>query len=966
MKRKSIITSVLVIVLCLGLISGSTFALFTSTSSVNIAVTSGKVKLTATLDENPTLYSANPTLTSGELVDKIDSSDKTGTILPTDPQGTFAGTYYYEQQTGTFANGGTAEIGTDGTMTIARMTPGDKVVTKLSVKNESNVAIKYRLKIAATAEDETNAKILEVLKVRFEGKLYTGLKNYASSWTTKDALANNASETYKSTIEIIFPLDANNDYQNKEINLAFTVEAVQSNANTVDAGTVEYVSPTAPVTQTATVSSVVTTVPNTTYTTATLVAPTAPLVEDGAKTEVVLTNVATANSTVKLTVETTEYDRTDTPTSYTVLEPTQAAVASVDLTLTVNDEIVTAFASGASAKITTYVVKGLDTIDVVYNGDTTKAFGDGGTRVTTSEADVDQVGEYYYDAATGKLVFMTDHFSEYVPATKDEIKAINVTQNIVYSDSANETAFAKAISDPVVQVNDRIESLNLKFDKVENGVVLVGAIDEEKLESAKTLEIPEGVTKVGEYAFYEVAIEKVVCPSTLKTIDDYAFMFESSTDAKGYLTDIELNDGLQTIGYRAFKAQGLTSLTLPSTVTTLGGGAFYQCSNIKGTVVIPSGVTELVETFRGCRGITNVVLNEGLVTVGKDALRETGVSTVELPTTVTTIGDYAFRDVQSLSNIVIKGSTKPTFGTSSLLCNVNAPVVNLVVLNETVLASFIDDGFELNVQKTLQGGKVIIRRPTYVENYSELVAAVDVANSYIIFKNDIEATGTVTIDKNVVLDGNGKTLTTTNYQSENARSINVGWDNSNVTAAIRNLTVEGPTGGYSRGINVASAQVTLDIFNCTITAGHYAINVTSSGNNLKMNIDCSTVSGWAALNIWAFYNEINVTDSTLIGTNDKSESSWNTFATICFEADTTCETDDYGYNNKVTVVNSTIKAIETNSNIQAIVSFNGGNVGATECVLELVNAELVVARYTLISGGQGNTIIADGEVAWSN
>ena len=476
MKRRTIITSVLVIVLCLGLISGSTFALFTSESSVNIAVTSGKVKLTAELDDEPTLYSADATLTSGTLVDKVDPSDTTGTILPTDAQGTFAGTYYYKDQTtfGKFLNGGTATIGTDGTMTIAKMTPGDKVVAKLLVKNESNVAIKYRLKIVATATDSTKVgsdKILDVLKVRFEGKLYNGLKEFSSAWIAKDAIT--TAKTYESAVEIIFPLDvADEKYQDNSVNLAFTVEAVQGNAKTVDIVT-------------AATTAIVT------GATTKLVVPTSPLAENNTNTEVVLTNVGTTNQTVKLTVETVEYDTTNSPTTYNVLTNEQAAVASVDLKLLVNDEVVTAFESGASAKITTYVIKGLDNIKVVYNGTGDVAFGKNSTthRVTTSEDDVHEVGEYYYNSTTGKLVFITNHFSEYVPATTDDLVAINTTTNTVYRsladaiDSAHaddeilllkdvDTLTRLTITEKTLTLDGNGHSLTASSENIENGRTL--------------------------------------------------------------------------------------------------------------------------------------------------------------------------------------------------------------------------------------------------------------------------------------------------------------------------------------------------------------------------------------------------------------------------------------------------------------------------------------------------------------
>ena len=52
MKKKVLVSSVLVIALCLCIIVGSTFALFTSKTQLNVAVTAGNVKVVATLQEN--------------------------------------------------------------------------------------------------------------------------------------------------------------------------------------------------------------------------------------------------------------------------------------------------------------------------------------------------------------------------------------------------------------------------------------------------------------------------------------------------------------------------------------------------------------------------------------------------------------------------------------------------------------------------------------------------------------------------------------------------------------------------------------------------------------------------------------------------------------------------------------------------------------------------------------------------
>ena len=106
-KRSVILSALLVIALCVCLISGATYALFTSESKVNIAVTSGKVQVEATV-ENLALYSMDRAC----------------------PQ-------YFE-------NGGTASYD-NGVLTLNKMTPGDKVTFDIKIVNKSNVDIQYKV-----------------------------------------------------------------------------------------------------------------------------------------------------------------------------------------------------------------------------------------------------------------------------------------------------------------------------------------------------------------------------------------------------------------------------------------------------------------------------------------------------------------------------------------------------------------------------------------------------------------------------------------------------------------------------------------------------------------------------------------------------------------------------------------------------------------------------------------------------
>lgn len=73
-KTKVVVTALLAIVLCISLIAGATFALFTSESSVNVAVSSGKVDVVATLDSHVTLYSPASIGLDGVVIDDNDAS----------------------------------------------------------------------------------------------------------------------------------------------------------------------------------------------------------------------------------------------------------------------------------------------------------------------------------------------------------------------------------------------------------------------------------------------------------------------------------------------------------------------------------------------------------------------------------------------------------------------------------------------------------------------------------------------------------------------------------------------------------------------------------------------------------------------------------------------------------------------------------------------------------------------------
>ena len=161
---------------------------------------------------------------------------------------------------------------------------------------------------------------------------------------------------------------------------------------------------------------------------------------------------------------------------------------------------------------------------------------------------------------------------------------------------------------------------------------------------------PEGVTKVGNYVFYECSgLAPIEIPSTVTSIGNSAF------DSCSALTSVTIPSTVTSIGNGAFsKCSGLTSVSIPSTVTEIGNSAFSYCTGLT-SVTIPEGVTSIGNSaFSGCTGLTSVSIPNTVTSIGNFAFKKcTGLNPLTVPNTVATIGNDAFKDVPK----VIYGGT---------------------------------------------------------------------------------------------------------------------------------------------------------------------------------------------------------------------------------------------------------------------------------------------------------------------
>ena len=132
------------------------------------------------------------------------------------------------------------------------------------------------------------------------------------------------------------------------------------------------------------------------------------------------------------------------------------------------------------------------------------------------------------------------------------------------------------------------------------------------------------MTYIGNYAFwYCSGLTSVTIPNSVTSIGNYAF-----ADCSG-LTSVTIPNSVTSIGNYAFAdCSGLTSVTIPNSVTSIGNYAFWYCSGLT-SITIPNSVTSIGEgAFYGCSGLTSVTIPNSVTSIGERAFDGVDIPTV--------------------------------------------------------------------------------------------------------------------------------------------------------------------------------------------------------------------------------------------------------------------------------------------------------------------------------------------------
>lgn len=382
------------------------------------------------------------------------------------------------------------------------------------------------------------------------------------------------------------------------------------------------------------------------------------------------------------------------------------------------------------------------------------------TNLDLSEAQIVSGGDcYYQDYFDYKHYTSNDEFGVGFFSKCKGLKAITLPGNLK---SVGESAFQECSSLETINLPSGITSIgnyafleceNLKSVTLPSGLISIGDRAFNSCISLTSLDLPSSLTTVGEMAlagcpqltsltlhsgltnikgnnlfggnmpYNNLKDVRYIIDSDLETYlqSNHPIIYDIRCGIKYYLNDqeittLEIPSGITSIGDGVFlSSNNLTNLTLSSKITSAGKYAFNNCSNLKDiryyiyddlatyiqkghpafyvncgikyywnnqeiiTLEIPSSVTSIGNhAFYGCNGLTSVEFPSNLSSIGDWAFSNcSGLTSVDLPSSITKMGECVFYWCKNLSSVKLPSEitaiSNSAFGGCISLKNIELP-----------------------------------------------------------------------------------------------------------------------------------------------------------------------------------------------------------------------------------------------------------------------------------------------------
>lgn len=191
-------------------------------------------------------------------------------------------------------------------------------------------------------------------------------------------------------------------------------------------------------------------------------------------------------------------------------------------------------------------------------------------------------------------------------------------------------AFSYCTSLKSIYITDIEAWLNIKFDYMTASPLYNGADLYLNNEKVTDVVIPDSITSIGNYAFYNCkSLTSVIIPDSVTSIGEHAFIY----------------------------CYDLTNITIPDSIATIGTHAFYSCRSLTN-IDIPDSVTSIdALTFSYCESLENVKIGNSVTSIGENAFYNCkSLTSITIPDSVSDIDDSAFKRCDNLTTVIYGGS----------------------------------------------------------------------------------------------------------------------------------------------------------------------------------------------------------------------------------------------------------------------------------------------------------------------
>jgi len=185
-----------------------------------------------------------------------------------------------------------------------------------------------------------------------------------------------------------------------------------------------------------------------------------------------------------------------------------------------------------------------------------------------------------------------------------------------------------------------------------------------------------GATITASTAAGAVTIPSELGGYAVRKVGGWSLVFPDGVES---VTSITIPNSVTIIGtYAFYECKGLTSITIPNSVTSIGNSAFGGCTALT-SITIGNSVTSIGDgAFNNCRNLTSITIPNSVTSIGNSAFGEcTALTSITIPNSVISIASSAFNECSGqlvgsvISQLASNSATNYTAGQQSVIANPN-------------------------------------------------------------------------------------------------------------------------------------------------------------------------------------------------------------------------------------------------------------------------------------------------------